>query len=188
MTFPVDETKSDESKTIARPIVYTSWFLRTIPKVIASQRYLAYASEVGESFRPIIRKYMVNFSYTASLIYVASDIGINTYDMFQAKKPQNEIALKTTDLMIWHGFASMILPALTIHSIVKYSGKGIDKFNVFNSHSKLKTWSPTLIALMCIPFIIHPIDHVTDFAMDNSIRKLYKMDQTIKEVENETHE
>lgn len=194
MTFPVDGSgKSDKGDDkIGRPIVYTSWFLRTIPRIISQQRYLAYASEVGESFRPVIHKYIVNFAYAASIFYVLADIGVHTHKMIEEKKPNKEIAIKITDLSIWHSFASMILPAFTVHSIVKYCDKGVSVFNMyrdrklvqykcgipkpemFNYRSRVQAWIPTMIALACIPFIIHPIDHATDFAMDHSIRKLYK--------------
>ncbi|QKF94608.1 mitochondrial 18kda protein [Fadolivirus algeromassiliense] len=168
-----DNKNTDNDLEQSRPVVYLNWFLRTFPRVISKQRYLAYASEVGESFRPIIPKYIVNASYAASIFYVGTDVWIHTHDMIQQNKPQKEIAIRTTDRLIWHSFASMILPALTVHSIVKYSGKGIDKYNMFSTKPKVRGWAPTLIALACIPFIIHPLDHVTDYAMDNTIRKLY---------------
>ena len=195
MTFPTTEDNTNDT-TIFRPVVYVNWFLRTIPRLVSQQRYLAYASEVGESFRPIIPKYVVNFSYAASIFYVLTDIGVRTQGMYEQKKPNKEIAIKVTDLLIWHSFASMILPAFTVHSIVKYSNKGVSMFNMirdkdknliqhkcgnsfkptlemFSYRSRIQAWLPTMIALACIPFIIHPIDHATDFVMDNSIRKLY---------------
>jgi fission process protein 1 len=141
--------------------------------MIAQQRFLAYASEAGESFRPIIPKYMVNFAYAASIIYVGADIAVHTHQMIRENKPRNEIILKTTDRTIWHSFASMLLPAFTVHAIVKYCGKGFNNLAYFNRYPRVRTWGPTMIALTSIPFIIHPIDHATDFVMDNTLRKLY---------------
>ncbi len=151
---------------------FVPFLLRTIPRIIANQRYLAYTSEVGESFRPIIPKYIVNGTYAASLFYVGADVAHN----FQIEKEQgaqnSELALKTTDKLIWHGFASMLLPALSVHSIVSFSGKHV--FNKLPTNfTKTRTWAPTTLALVSIPFIIHPLDHLTDFAMDNTIRKYY---------------
>lgn len=158
---------------LPRPLVYANWFLRSFPRVVASQRALAYASEVGESFRPIIPKYFVNAAYATSFLYVGADTMIHRHNMIEQKKSQKEVRIQTMDRLIWHSLASMLLPALTIHSIVKYSGLGINKFNMFTTMPKIRTWTPTLLALGAVPFIIHPIDHLTDHAMDNSIRKLY---------------
>ena len=33
-------------------------------------------------------------------------------------------------------------------------------------------WAPTACGLGSIPFIIHPIDNLVDFALDNTTRKL----------------
>ena len=174
MTFPVDQNhKVEKNNELPRAIVYANWFLRSFPRVIASQRALAYASEVGESFRPIIPKYIVNMAYITSLLYVGADTMIYRYEMIENKKTKKEINIATIDRLIWHSLASMILPALAIHSIVKYSSKGIDKFNMFGTMPKTRIWIPTLLALGCIPFIIHPIDHFADYAMNNSIRTLY---------------
>jgi len=35
-------------------------------------------------------------------------------------------------------------------------------------------WSPTIISLLSIPLIIHPIDHFCDNAMDKTYRKYIK--------------
>jgi len=153
----------------AQPIVYSSWIARTLPKLVAEQRFLAYTSEVGESFRPLVPKYLVNATYGISICYVGADVWIHAHNMHKNNKPKNEIIVQTADRLIWHSFASMILPAVTIHSIVKYS----KKLNWFSGMPMVKCWFPTVFALSCIPFIIHPLDHVTDIAMDHTIRKLY---------------
>jgi len=42
-----------------------------------------------------------------------------------------------------------------------------------NSIPKYASYSSVLFGLLCIPWNIHPLDHATDFVMDNIIRKLY---------------
>lgn len=167
------EDKLEKDIETSRPIVYLNWFLRTFPRAISSQRALAYASEVGESFRPIIPRYIVNASYATSLLYVGTDVWIYKHNMVEQKKSEKYINIMVTDRLIWHSFASMLLPALTVHTIVKCTGKGINKFDMFNTMPKTRSWAPTILALACIPFIIHPLDHLTDYIMDNSIRKMY---------------
>lgn len=36
-------------------------------------RYLGYSNELGESFRPLIKKWMVNASYGVAIAYVLAD-------------------------------------------------------------------------------------------------------------------
>lgn len=168
-----DNSEIKKELELSRPVVYFNWFLRSFPQFIAKQRFLAYTSEVGESFRPIIPKFIVNASYGASIFYVGADVYIHTNEMINNNKPKKEIILKTSDRIVWHSFASMILPAFFIHSIVKYSNKGINKINFMNKYPRGKSLMPTFIGLISIPFIIHPIDHLTDWSMDNSVRKFY---------------
>ena len=74
------------------------------------------------------------------------------------------------DTALWHSIASMGLPAFTIHSIVKYSTLALKNTQL---DPKIKVAIPVVLGLGSIPFIIHPLDHITDYLMDNTIRKLY---------------
>lgn len=165
---------TSESDATTRPLVYGSWILRNLPALISKQRALAYASEVGESFRPIIPKAIVNTSYALSLGYVGADIWSHTNKLRDANAPNKEIALQTVDKLIWHSAASMVLPAVSIHTIVKYTGKGVNTIGLCNKIPRVKAWFPTAVGLATVPFIIHPIDHLTDYVMDRTVRKLYK--------------
>jgi fission process protein 1 len=42
-------------------------------------------------------------------------------------------------------------------------------------------WLPTAIGIGSIPLIIHPIDDLVDYSMDNSIRKWMKEEETDKQ-------
>lgn len=134
-------------------------------------RPMAYASEVGESLRPVTKQFIVRGAYALSFGYVFTDIGIKTHAM---KHLGNDAMVKNAiDLTIWHGLASMAIPAFTIHTIVKYSSVGLKHFpKVYGT--KYGKFLPSILGLVSIPFIIHPIDHMTDYAMDNTIRKYYK--------------
>ena len=143
--------------------------------LIKKLRPLAYASEVGESFRPLVKPWIVTTMYGLSIGYCLVDTGIhttnvwniliarnkqsNTYhprfmdltpsadpsvlptngteryvetyssDSFDSKLSDNQIkfytAINFADRAFWHTWASMILPAFTIHQIVKYSEIGL---------------------------------------------------------------
>ncbi len=155
-------------------VTYLSWGLRSSSKFIANQRYMAYTSEVGESLRPVTSRYLVNGTYALSLLYVGADIYTKTHDMYKTTGDKKQTFLKASDLIIWHSFASMIFPAVTIHTIVKQSDKAIKKTNIFDKMPRIKGWAPTVIGLLSIPVIIHPLDHLTDWLMDRSVRKIIK--------------
>lgn len=80
--------------------------------------------------------------------------------------------MKVADAAIWHGFASIVLPAVTIHTFVSASQKAIQQ--TLPSNPKAALWLPVAVGLGSIPLIIHPIDKATDIGMDNTIRLLYK--------------
>jgi fission process protein 1 len=177
--------------------VYARYVGRMLGKphlLMQKSRPLAYASEVGESFRPIVPRWLVNSAYGISIGYVFADTLIHTYNVRQILKKSNntsndnhnkQIAINFADKAIWHTFASMVLPAVSIHSIVKYSGiclkHEMDHMQMFKSANvesvariaKYSRWGSVFIGLTAIPFIIHPLDHLTDLTMDRTIRRLY---------------
>lgn len=155
-----------------RALVYGSRFaraMRGLNNVMIGGRPLAYASELGESVRPLIPRFIVRALYGVSWAYVMLDTASKTYTVRDYGR--EKMAYFSADLLLWHSLASMMIPALTIHSIVKYSGKAIKKYG--NAASNFGRFGPTVIGLLSIPFIIHPIDHATDIAMNATIRRFY---------------
>lgn len=166
----INKESNSPVEELGRPIPF---LVRALPRILASQRYLAYTSEVGESFRPLVPFKLVQASYVASLAYVGADIVHNYHEDKANGLSGRALNVKIADRFVWHSFASMILPALSIHTIVDYSSRGIKKFDLFRELPKCRQWGPTALALFSIPLIIHPLDHFTDFAMDNTLRKFY---------------
>jgi fission process protein 1 len=139
-------------------------FIASLIKKISSQRPLAYASEVGEASRPLVNKWVVRSAYGLSFAYVFADIGIKTYEV--KNKGKDAMKWKALDLGIWHTFASMFVPAVTIHTIVKVSSNNLKKFpSVLTRLPRFGKFIPSIIGLLSIPLIIHPIDHATDFVI-----------------------
>lgn len=162
-----------------------------INKIREIVRPAAYTSEVGEAFRPLIHVGIVNTAYAISILYVIADTIVHTMSVNQKlqndkkfehlskdQKNTNTI-VNCIDKAVWHTFASMVFPAASVHTIVKFSGKGylygMKKLfpQVLNAVKYTRVGS-VATGLLAIPFIIHPLDHLTDYAMDNSMRKLYQ--------------
>ncbi|EMG48548.1 hypothetical protein SBY92_003870 [Candida maltosa Xu316] len=168
--------------------------LRTI--LLASHRYVAYTSDIGESFRPVAHPYLVKAGYAVSWLYIIGDVsyfswitrmkaegkyvpGLKPWD----KEPApNEVAAKTflsthsivdSDWRlsalkrgIFQSIASMGLPAFTIHSAVRYS-------SYFFKNSKIpafKTYGPVAVGLGIVPVLPYifdePVEHVVDWVFE----------------------
>jgi fission process protein 1 len=137
-------------------------------------RYAGYCNEVGEAFRYQFPK-LVRPSYVVSFGYVLADAvttGNRTYQRlrYTSDYANHDTVHATVDVLLWQSLASVFIPGATIHVLVKAT-----KF-LLNQHVRLAplaVWGPTVVGLGAIPFIVEPIDHGVDRAMDNSIRKIW---------------
>ena len=132
--------------------------LRTI--LLSAHRYVAYTSDIGESFRPIAHPYLIRGAYGISWLYLVGDVSHEGYKAYlrnqQMKHPgvPGVVAVRSSDARqalnsvdgkpeighvpaiedfrsvmvqraVFQSIASMGLPAFTIHSIVRYSGRAL---------------------------------------------------------------
>lgn len=177
---PVDLKYIDQADHInedVRPIAY----LRNIGTVLRKARLLTYSSEVGESGRPVMHRNIVRGLYSLSFGYVGLDIAhfyaktakqVGDTQIEVAGIPMAEKNVLTADRAAWHSMASFAFPTLAIHSIVKHSKKTLIRTGMRYPHI-----AAPVLGLVSIPFIIHPIDEVTDWIMDNTVRRLYRSDR-----------
>ena len=186
----------DSTDTSIRYAAYASR-VRTI--MLSAQRYVAYTSDIGESFRPVAHPYLVKGAYAVSWLYLTGDVAHEGYkaylrnqrvlhpeqyqeslaDVAAEAAKGNATGLKKTmgDLKdrvkdsvgmnasgvvpagqvvpghvpaiedyravmaqraVFQAVASMGLPAFTIHSIVRYSGKALKDAK----NKTIRTWGP----------------------------------------------
>ncbi|OBA21551.1 hypothetical protein METBIDRAFT_17441, partial [Metschnikowia bicuspidata var. bicuspidata NRRL YB-4993] len=166
--------------------------LRTI--LLASHRYVAYTSDIGESFRPVAHPVLVTLGYGVSWAYLLGDLsyaawkvkmktegrytpGLKPWDPVSVADPAAAAAYKkeTSDNMaesdwrvmfvkrcIFQGLASMVLPAFTIHSAVRYLS-----FLFQKSHVRLlRTYGPVAIGLGIVPLLPYAFDEPVEHAVD----------------------
>lgn len=154
-------------------------YSRLILKRFVNFRPAAYTSEVGEAVRPIVPKPVIWLGYGLSFGYVFADIGLKLHDI--KDKPNDEIFWKGIDLSLWHASASIVVPAITIHTIVesvtKIQNNLIKRGKVLPP--RFRAMFPSAIGLLSIFGIIHPIDKGTDYMLDNFIRPLYPVKITV---------
>ncbi|SCU79904.1 LAFA_0B06392g1_1 [Lachancea sp. 'fantastica'] len=184
----------DSTDSNVRYAAYASR-LRTI--AMASHRYVAYTSDVGESFRPVFSPVFVKLGYGISWAYILGDVsytswvaklrkegryraGLKPWDEIPAADPKlvesGELAhlpdwkMVGLERMIFQSVASMGLPAFTIHSTVKYSGTWFNK--QFPKNAALRTWGPIALGLSVVPVLPYlfdkPIEHLLDQVFQNN--------------------
>ena len=115
----------DTTETNAR---YLALLGRARAVLIPASRYLAYTSDIGEAFRPIINRKIVTAGYGISIAYVVGDIGFEGYKANLDRQDRlaaggkdhdgaaTEIGLRVARRTVFQGLASIVLPAVTIHS------------------------------------------------------------------------
>ena len=136
---------------------------------IGAVRYLGYANEVGEAFRPLVPVEVVYFSYFAAISYILAD----TVD--KGKKGAEDGGAKAgvlgaLDTFSWQMLASVLFPSFIINRIVCYLAtvgelKMVPDFLAFD-------FLPTAAGLIAIPLVIVPLDVLAHFTMNSSYRRL----------------
>jgi mitochondrial fission process protein 1 len=166
---------TDTTDTSIRYAAYANR-IRTI--MLSAQRYVAYTSDIGESFRPVAHPWLVKGAYTISWAYLVGDVTHEGYKAYcrnrdllapvpgatphnaasavASESAKTEVAPKRQHIpaledyraimaqrAVFQSIASMGLPAFTIHSIVRYSGRALKN----SKNATLRTWGPIGVGL-----------------------------------------
>ncbi|CAG4931721.1 mitochondrial fission process protein 1 [Colias croceus] len=133
-------------------------------------RYLGYANEVGESFRPVIPVRVVRASYAVAFAYALADTADKSWRMFKKDGRPKQVLVEAGDALIWQTLASVIIPGITINRISAFTQKTLK-----NKAQRIPPTPRSIIAvavgLASIPFIIFPIDHGVTLFMDATYRR-----------------
>ncbi|KAF1982644.1 hypothetical protein K402DRAFT_397368 [Aulographum hederae CBS 113979] len=198
---------------------YAAYATRLRTLLLSAHRYVAYTSDIGESFRPIAHPIAIRAAYGISWLYLAGDVSHEGYKAYlrnqkvlrpelaretvgEAKSLKDEgkgVGEKVKDAVvgttkevvgpppqqqeqqtpgkvpaiedyrtvmaqraIFQGLASMGLPAFTIHSIVRYSGRALkDAKNV-----RVRTWGPIGLGLAAVPALPYMFDEPVEKAVE----------------------
>ncbi|KAJ3754371.1 mitochondrial 18 KDa protein-domain-containing protein [Lentinula raphanica] len=154
---------------------YMAYGARLRTALRASTRYIAYTSDIGEAFRPVVPPWIVTAAYGISWLYLTGDVGYETYkahrhgpSAFEAANfsEPTRLAFTAVQRATFQSIASMALPALTIHTAVNQAKKAFK--NVKNP--RLKLWGPTATGLSLVPglpyIFDHPVEQITDKAFE----------------------
>ncbi|XRM45882.1 hypothetical protein ABZX51_008953 [Aspergillus tubingensis] len=213
-SYSVDSTET--------PYRYAGYANRLRTVLLSAHRYVAYTSDIGESFRPVAHPWLVRSAYGISWTYLIGDVAHEGYKAYlrnrrvlappcEAYKDASDLtheqvakgmvtgniagsltgSSSSDTLMPWptthvplaedyrtvmaqravfQGIASMGLPAFTIHSVVKYSGRMLK-----NSRSVFfRTWAPIGLGLSVVPFLPYlfdkPVEEAVEWAFHTGLR------------------
>ncbi|KAF8464070.1 mitochondrial 18 KDa protein-domain-containing protein [Kalaharituber pfeilii] len=194
--------ESTESK-----IRYAGYGMRIRTILNATHRYVAYTSDIGESFRPVAHPWLVRGAYGVSWAYITGDVAYEGYKAYLANKarvaslpPQPSVTSALTsptnpthspptpgvkapfledyrtvmaERFIFQAIASMGLPAFTIHSVVRYSGRAMK--NVKNP--RMRTWAPVALGLAVVP----ALPYMFDEPVEHGIKYMFRMMKDVVE-------
>ncbi|WPG99182.1 mitochondrial fission process protein 1 [Acrodontium crateriforme] len=179
----------DSTESSIRYAAYASRF-RTI--LLSAHRYVAYTSDIGESFRPIAHPNMVRFAYGISWAYLIGDVSNEGYkaykrnqeilhptapeDSSQAAAPGKIVPIEhwgsvVAQRAVFQSIASMGLPAFTIHSVVRYSGQALKN----NKNATLRTWGPIGLGLAVVPTLPFLFDTPVEVATEWVFHKGFEL-------------
>ncbi|KAG9048248.1 hypothetical protein FS837_000384 [Tulasnella sp. UAMH 9824] len=171
----VQKAADEDLDTVDTNARYLAYGARIRTALRASTRYIAYTSDIGEAFRPVVPPWIVTGGYAVSWAYLGVDVAYESYKAYRKGPTATEaanfsettrIGMLATKRAVFQSIASMALPAFTIHTVVKQAGKAFK--NVQNP--RLKLWGPTFIGLSCVPALPyvfdHPVEHITDKAFE----------------------
>ncbi|KAI6151809.1 mitochondrial 18 KDa protein-domain-containing protein [Pisolithus tinctorius] len=152
---------------------YMAYGARLRTAVRATHRYIAYTSDVGEAFRPLVPPAVVKAAYGISWLYLSADVSYEAYKAHRRGPSPSEVAhlseptrigLVAVKRALFQSIASMALPAFTIHTIVARSKPVFSR----SKHPRLRTWGPTVLGLSVVPILPYLFDKPVEHAIDRA--------------------
>jgi len=184
---------------------YAAYATRIRTILLSAHRYVAYTSDIGESFRPVAHPWLVKGAYGISWAYLIGDVSHEGYKAYQRNRrilaPSSDAYRDATGMhtppgseaaavvaaggrvpaiedyraimaqrAVFQTVASMGLPAFTIHSIVKYSGKALKNAK----NQTIRSYGPIGLGLAAVPFLPFLFDKPVEEAVEWTFYNAFK--------------
>lgn len=194
----IDAIKHEDVDSTESSLRYSAYANRLRTILLSSHRYVAYTSDIGESFRPVAHPKLIAFGYGISWAYLIGDVSYETWRAKMRQEGKYRLGLKPWDPQpkastllaqsyddldwkivgikraLFQGIASMGLPAVTIHSTVRYSSILFKN----SSNKPLRTYGPVAMGLAAVPLLPYvidkPVEEFMDWAFDSLFEKVKK--------------
>jgi mitochondrial fission process protein 1 len=198
--LPANLAPSSAPESTESNIRYAAYTTRIRTILSSAHRYVAYTSDIGESFRPVAHPNVVRAAYGISWLYILGDVSYEGYKAYWHNQRVLNPALQLTPkqqklagikpgevaslqpgtvppledyrtVMVQRGIfqsvASMGLPAFTIHSVVRYSGRAMKDMK----NKTIRTWGPIGLGLAVVPFLPSLFDKPVENAVEWAFHK-----------------
>ncbi|EDR14185.1 uncharacterized protein LACBIDRAFT_182430 [Laccaria bicolor S238N-H82] len=182
----VENLAERDADSTESEIRYLAYGARLRTALRAGTRYIAYTSDVGEAFRPVVPPWIVTAAYGVSWLYLSGDVAYEAYKAHHRGPSPMEAAnfseptrlgIVAVQRATFQSIASMALPAFTIHTAVAQARKAFANAKT----PRIKTWGPTMTGLAIVPILPylfdHPVEHATNHAFDWIREKLVERNQ-----------
>mmetsp|Transcript_48667 Transcript_48667/g.141912 ORF Transcript_48667/g.141912 Transcript_48667/m.141912 type:complete len:286 (-) Transcript_48667:127-984(-) len=148
-------------------------FLQMRQMAMGSIRYLAYASDVGESFRPVVHPWIVNFTYGVAGAYVIGDVALAGYRAKRDGHAQDVVAATCLRSATFQVLASLAMPAVIIHTAVHQAKRVVDQPSISKRlHPRIIRFGPCGVGLGLIPFL-PMLDEPCEWFVDGVFDRVY---------------
>ncbi|KAL8919264.1 MAG: hypothetical protein Q9172_005048 [Xanthocarpia lactea] len=198
-----DGTAEDTTNTALR---YTPYLARARTILLSAHRYVAYTSDIGESFRPVAHPWLIRGAYGISWAYLIGDVSHEGYKAYLRNqrilhpglpgvtsirasdaredhpstsavgfKPGHVPAIEDyrsvmAQRAVFQSIASMGLPAFTIHSIVRYSGRALKDVK----NTRIRSYGPIGLGLAAVPLLPYMFDQPVETAVEWTFHKAFE--------------
>ncbi|KJA24565.1 hypothetical protein HYPSUDRAFT_136243 [Hypholoma sublateritium FD-334 SS-4] len=191
----IDDFSDRDADTTDSDLRYMAYGARLRTALRAASRYVAYTSDVGEAFRPVVAPWIVTAAYGVSWLYLSGDVAYDSYknhhrgptpiEAVNFSEP-TRIGISAVQRATFQSLASMALPAFTIHTAVAQSRRAFKNA----TNPKVKAWGPTMTGLAIVPILPylfdHPVEQATDRAFDWIREKLIERNDARKKAESDS--
>ena len=142
----------------------------------AGSRYVAYSSDVGEAFRPLVSPTFVRATYGIAYAYVAADVALATYGTHQETHGDVARCTRTAvETLSFQLIASIAVPSLIIHTAVHGAQKAVK-----GSTGMLARYGPTAVGLAIIPILPFTIDSPIEHFIEEAFEKFWPVEEGTK--------
>jgi mitochondrial fission process protein 1 len=160
VALPQEIDQLHEDLSASRYVAYAAVAAR-------AARYLAFTSDVGEAFRPVVKPFLVTASYGISWLYCLGDVAYSSHQQAQKGVEGMDLIRYGTERAVFQAVASMGVPALLIHSQVKVVQRVTARYRVG------QRWGPTVAGLAVIPFLPVILDEPAEKGIEWVFHKLW---------------
>ncbi|CAM9585453.1 unnamed protein product [Pylaiella littoralis] len=133
-------------------------------------RYMGYANEVGEAFRPLIPAFAVVASYGVAIAYVSADAVAKGFKCSKESDSKACALPASFDVLTFQMLASVVFPGFTINRWVAFVEYIVQASDLESQFPGVAGWLPTAAGLGLIPFIVAPLDNLVEEVLDRTLR------------------